>query len=83
MKIEITTDSDSCECETCGTSFATGGQVKVDGNLIIDRPAQADCFGGQNFSQDDLLVLALLKLGHTIEVDRDDYFIACAVEATQ
>ena len=80
MKIEITTNRDTHECETCGTSYADGGTVKVDGELIIDLQAVAHCWGGQSFSQDELLVLALMKLGHTVEVDGNPYFIAQSVD---
>lgn len=80
MKIEITTDFDKHNCETCGTSYADGGTVKIDGELIIDLPAIAHCYGGQSFSQDELLVLALRKLGHTVEVDGSPYFITCSVD---
>ena len=80
MKIEINTDDDIHNCETCDASFASGGTVHIDGELVIDLPAQAHCFGGQDFSQDELLVLALRKLGHAVEVDGELYFIQCKVD---
>ena len=80
MKIEINTDHDSDNCETCGTSFASGGTVHIDGELVIDLPARAHCFGGQDFSCAELLVLALRKMGHTVDVDGDPYFIQCEID---
>lgn len=82
MKIEINTNDDYYDCETCGGSFASGGTVHIDGELIIDLPAQAHCLGGQSFSQDELLVLALRKLGHTIDCDEEPYFIQCVLDET-
>lgn len=75
MKIEITTDSDSHDCETCGSNWASGGTVTVDGEVVIDRPAEAACFGGSSFDEADLLVLALHKLGHEVHVDGERYHI--------
>ena len=80
MRIEITTDSDTCDCETCGASWASGGTVSIDGELVLDLPAQASCFGGQSFSESDLLVLALRKLGHEVMTDGLPYHICCAVD---
>jgi len=77
MEIKITTDTDMCACETCGSSYAEGGFVEIDGEKIIDLPAFASCSGGDNYSADELLVLALHKLGHTVIVDDDIYFIPC------
>lgn len=80
MKIEITTNHDEYECETCGTDYASGGSVKIDGVEIVNLPAEAHCYSGQSFSESDLLVIALRKLGHTIEVDGDEWHITCAYD---
>jgi len=77
MKIEITTDSDDHKCECCGMTYAEGGKVHVDGKLIVDLPAIAHCCGGQSFSQDELLVIALHELGHTVDVDGYPFHISC------
>ena len=53
-RIEIFTDEDYHDCETCGSSWAEGGRVVVDGVEIINLPARAHCFGGQNFNENDL-----------------------------
>lgn len=80
MKIDIVTNSDVNDCETCGVSFAEGGSVTIDGNLIVDLPAIAHCFDGQSFSEGDLLVIALRKLGHTVNINGEDRFISLAYE---
>jgi len=80
MRIEITPDHEEYECETCGTDYATGGTVKVDGVEIVNLPAMAHCYAGQSFSESDLLVIALRKLGHEVILDGEDWHITCAYE---
>lgn len=80
MKIEITTDYDTYECETCGTDYASGGIVTVDGIEIVNLPAAAHCYAGQSFSESDLLVIALRRMGHEVIIDGDDWHITCAVD---
>ena len=75
LKIEIITDDDIHECEICGSSFAEGGKVYVDGVLVIDKPATAHCYGSSDNSPSDLMVLALDKLGQSIYVDGEKYHI--------
>lgn len=77
MKIEIITDRDSSDCETCGSTYADGGRVLVDGVEVLSRPARAHCLGGSDYSDSDLLVMALAKLGHQIVVDGSPYHVAC------
>lgn len=77
MKIEIITDSDTHECDDCGTSYASGGRVIVDGVEIISKPAVAYCCGGDDYSESDLLVMALAKLGHEVIVDEMRYHVTC------
>ena len=77
MKIEIESNNDQYECETCGMDWAQGGIVKVDGEVIIDLPAVAHCYGGQSYSEDDLLVMALKKMGIDVFVDGERYHVTC------
>ena len=77
MKIEIITDQDRHDCETCGSSYASGGRVLVDGVEILSKPASAHCFGGSHYSEDDLLVMALAKMGHEVLVDGEKYHVTC------
>lgn len=73
MKIEIKTWTDSHDCETCGSSWAEGGIVYVDGKEVLRREPSAYCFGVPSFSESDLLVMALKKLGHQVLVDGHQY----------
>ncbi len=77
MKIDITTNSDGYDCETCGGNWAEGGYVTVDGELVIYCQAVAHCYSGTSYSVDDLLVMALHKLGHHVYVDGEKYHVTC------
>lgn len=75
MKIEIETSEDDTDCETCGSSYASGGRVIVDGVEILNRPPHAHCYDGVHFDPDELLVMALKKLGHVVLVDGSPYHV--------
>ena len=76
MKIRIETLQDEHECEDCGLSFAEGGRVFIDDELVLERQPGAYCYGAPSFSASDLLVMALAKMGHEIVVDDQPYFIS-------
>ncbi|MBO9428736.1 hypothetical protein [Sulfitobacter sp. R18_1] len=80
MKIEITTDQDEHECDDCGQAWAEGGRVVVDGEEVINKPGEAACYDGKDYSPADLLVMALDKLGHSVTVDGSRYHITCVDE---
>ena len=69
MKIEIETMTDDHDCETCGCSWAEGGVVYVDGKEVLRRKPSAYCYGAPSFSEHDLLVMALKKIGIELTVD--------------
>lgn len=75
MKIEIEVLADYHECETCGYSSAGGGIVYVDGEEVLRRCPVAYCYGSADFSESDLLVMALKKIGTEVLVDGNYYFI--------
>lgn len=75
MKIEIEVLTDDHDCETCGSNWAEGGVVRVDGQEVLRREPLATCFGSEHFSESDLLVMALKKLGHEVLVDGEPYEI--------
>lgn len=66
MKIEIEWSEDSHDCETCGTSWASGAVVTFDGGVVIDRPALAHCYDSQHIDQEEVYKEIIEKLGHTI-----------------
>ena len=71
--IEIKTLTDSHDCETCGGSWAEGGIVYVDGREVLRREPTAYCYGVPSFSESDLLVMALKKVGINVFVDGSRY----------
>lgn len=75
MKIEIKTFDDEYDCETCGSSWSSGGYVKIDGKKILTVTPVAHCYNGVSATEEELLVLALEKLGHTVTFDGAPYHI--------
>jgi len=73
--IKIETKTDSHDCETCGGSWADGGSVYIDGELILHREPLAYCYGVPSYSESDLLVMALAKVGIEVLVDGSKYQI--------
>lgn len=69
MKIEITTLEDTHDCETCGSSWASGGIVEVDGEQILYKEPVAHCYAGESYSVTELLILTLQLLGHEVVID--------------
>ncbi|ANW00705.1 hypothetical protein [Bradyrhizobium icense] len=67
MKIEIEWLHDSYDnCETCGTSYAEGARVYVDGALAVDMSPVAHCLGGAHYSDSDVYSAILKHLGHEV-----------------
>ena len=69
MKIEIFTAHDMNDCETCGTDYDEGGHVLIDGKEVFRYDPLAACWGNANYSEGDLLFLALRAIGVEIMVD--------------
>lgn len=67
MKIKIERLTDCYECDTCGWSDAEGAKVYFDDELVIDMTPVANCFGGGNYTDEDVFTAILQKLGHTVE----------------
>lgn len=63
--IKIETLTDEHDCETCGTSWATGYEVTFPDGSTESLIPQASCFGEGDYSYVDLLELILNKLGYT------------------
>ena len=80
MRIDIETNDDSWDCETCGMDWAEGGRVLIDGEEVLRRDASAHCYCGTSYSADELLVMALSKIGHDVFVDGEKYHVTCVDE---
>lgn len=60
---------DDYECDDCGYSSAYGANVFIDGVLAIELKPSAHCFGGIDYTDEDIYKEILCKLGHTLEVN--------------
>lgn len=67
MKIKIEWLSDSCDCETCGSSWAEGAIVYIDGQEIFTLEPHASCYDGSSWTQAEVYYQILKGLGYTIE----------------
>lgn len=67
IKIEWLTDHYD-NCETCGSSWAEGARVFVDGVLALDLSPVAHCHSGLHYDQGDVYERLLRHLGHVVEV---------------
>lgn len=75
-KIEIETTFDEHDCETCGNSWAEGGTVKIDGKEVLTIEPFAHCYGGTDYDERDLLILALHEVGINVLVNGEKMFIS-------
>jgi hypothetical protein len=70
--LDITWSDDTYDCETCGTSWATGATALLDGKKIVDKEASAHCYSGSGeVYLEGILLIALEKLGVEV-VDSDE-----------
>lgn len=72
MKIEIEWMSDDTDCETCGSSWATGAVVKIDGEVVIDMTPAAACYDGVSYEESQVYAALLKHLGHEIQESHVD-----------
>lgn len=63
-KIEITWISDSTDCETCGSSWAEGAIVKIDGIVVLDFTPVAACYDGSSYMPEFIYQKLFSYLGH-------------------
>jgi len=53
---------DSYDCETCGTSYATGAKITLNGKVIMDKPAVAHCYDGVDVSTEEAYLAIITAL---------------------
>ena len=71
-KIVVTELQDSHECETCGTSYATGYSITVDGRVMVDLQPVAACYDANHYTLADALMELVEQYGHTVEFAVED-----------
>jgi hypothetical protein len=64
--IKIEPLSDEHDCETCGTSWATGYEVTFPDGCAFALQPHASCFGGKDWSEAELMEEILKHLGYTV-----------------
>lgn len=69
-KLEIIRLTDSCECETCGTSYADGYSAYLDGDLLCEVLPAAHCFDGTSVDDEEMYQQIFAKLGYEFGIDK-------------
>lgn len=67
MQIRIDRLIDEYDCEDCGGSTAYGAAVWFDDKLQLELTPVARCFGGNDYTDEDIYRRILEELGHTVE----------------
>lgn len=57
---------DEHECDTCGTSWARGATVTLDGVVIVSKIPHANCFGGSDYDDDEIFEDIIKALGYEL-----------------
>jgi len=70
IKIQWLTDSH--DCETCGSTYAEGARVTIDGKVEVEMLPVAHCFGGDDYSPSDVFAAVLAHYGHTVSEEQSD-----------
>ena len=71
MKIKIEWLYDSHDCETCGSSYATGAQVQIGDTSLRFEP-HASCFDVSDWSMTEVYEEILKYMGHELEIVGDE-----------
>lgn len=59
--------SDDNDCDTCGSNYADGARVTLNGEPLLELTPVASCFGGAHWDSADVYRLTLEKLGYQVE----------------
>lgn len=70
-KIKIVRSYDDSDCDTCGSSYAEGFEVTVDGEPFGDYAPVAHCYGGSDYSIEQVFVDLLEHFGHKVEIGEE------------
>lgn len=66
-QIKIEWLHDSHDCETCGSSYAEGARVWIDGKEAIELEPVAHCYDGANWSESEVFRRIMEHLGHSLD----------------
>lgn len=80
--LEIEWSYDSSDCETCGWTTSTGCVVRLNGEMILNEPANAWCQGATYIEEGHILDALCRKLNirvkgldesyNTMEMNKDE-----------
>jgi len=59
--------NDDHDCEICGSSYADGARVWLDGDLILELEPVAHCYESRHYDEADVYRRILEWMGHRIE----------------
>jgi hypothetical protein len=65
-KIHIEWLSDDNDCDTCGSNWADGASVTLDGKSLLELKPAASCFGGAHWDRADVYRLIMENLGYAV-----------------
>jgi hypothetical protein len=68
-QLTISRLSDEHDCETCGSSWAEGAEVRLNGNLILNLVPCASCFGDTSYGDSEVLLAILEHIGYAVTYD--------------
>lgn len=69
LKAKLTYLFDEMDCETCGTSYAEGFRIEVDGELIVELIPHAHCYDGEDYAIGRLIKETIMSLKGISEID--------------
>lgn len=55
------------DCDSCGSGYAEGARVTLNGEPLLELTPVATCFGGDDWSAADVYRLIIEKLGYQVE----------------
>ncbi|MBY3433752.1 hypothetical protein HFN89_06270 [Rhizobium laguerreae] len=61
--IRITWMTDEHQCDDCGTSYASGAVVEIEGDEPLDLKPSAYCYDGESYSRLDVYKAILAVFG--------------------
>jgi len=59
--------TDVHDCETCGSSWAQGARVTLDGETILEMVPVAHCFGGDNWDETQVYEAIFRHIGYSLQ----------------
>lgn len=75
-RIDIAWLTDDHDCDTCGSNYAEGAEVFLDGKCILSLKPNAYCFDSDDYPSDEVYIRLLETLGYTVNFTRlgnEDY----------